>query len=334
MRLLLCGVVSAVIVVVGVGRVRLPVVILVVRGRGPRIVLLGHSCIAGGGGKFVVLGGGGSGGVHSVGVLGRLLLLRGGLLLCVLRGLLLNVVDGRFLSVLVFLSLVDRVHAVVLVGLAFVVLFFFGGEYLPGRSDQACHRSSLGWDPHFRLFETSHVRRKEHVVSRLVALAIGLLVGGLVFSHLFVVPFPISLGSFSILFLLVVGKILPEPTRLGNQIGGRYPFQLGVRVRALQGGIVFLSELFELILHKNVVGRQGAGWSRLVLAFPFVGLLALRNKSLEFGDFVHELGNVDFLPVQEIGQGALQHGFYFGIADDFLIGNGLWIGVFVNDSVV
>lgn len=92
---------------------------------------------------------------------------------------------------LVVFAFLDRVHTIVLVGFAFKVGFFFGGQKLPGCTHETCDGTALGWHAAFGLLQAKDVCRKEHVVAGLVAFAIRLLVGGLVLRHLFFVALAI-----------------------------------------------------------------------------------------------------------------------------------------------
>ena len=99
-----------------------------------------------------------------------------------------------FFFVLFFLPFLDRVHAVVLVGLTFVERFLFGRELLPGSSDETSDGTTFGWYATFCLLKTEHMGREEHIVARLIALAIRLLVGRLVLRHLLFVALAIGFG--------------------------------------------------------------------------------------------------------------------------------------------
>mmetsp|Transcript_21322 Transcript_21322/g.43871 ORF Transcript_21322/g.43871 Transcript_21322/m.43871 type:complete len:248 (+) Transcript_21322:65-808(+) len=199
------SVVTTIVVVIGMGRLGMRVVIPVVGSNRPGIVLLGchlvHRVgIPGSSGNVVrVLSGSSCSGVGSVGILGSsccgLLLGLSGLLLgCLLLSSLLLCLGG-FLAVVsllvVVISLVDGVHSVVLVCLAFVVLFFLGIELFPGSSNQPCDGASFRRNSKLGLLQTQDVGTEKHVVSRFVSLAISSLVGRLVLGHLFIVSFSI-----------------------------------------------------------------------------------------------------------------------------------------------
>ena len=100
-----------------------------------------------------------------------------------------------FVVVFFVVSILARDHPIVLVGFAFVVLFFFGTELFPCVPNQSCYRPSFRWHSTVRRLEAQHMRRKEHVVPRLVPLPIGSLVRRLVLCHLFFVPLAVFLGT-------------------------------------------------------------------------------------------------------------------------------------------
>jgi hypothetical protein len=99
-----------------------------------------------------------------------------------------------FFVLLFLFSFSDRIHSVVLVSFALIELLFFRIERLPSRTNETGDGASLGRNATLRVLQTKNVSGKEHVVSCLVALAVGLLVGRLVHRHLFLVTRTIAFG--------------------------------------------------------------------------------------------------------------------------------------------
>jgi hypothetical protein len=104
---------------------------------------------------------------------------------------------GRALVVALFFVflLVDWIHSIHLVGFALVVLLLFSSELLPGVTDQTSDGTTLGRNSSLGLLETKDVSGEEHVVTRLVTLAVGLLVWRLVLGHLLLVTLAIFASS-------------------------------------------------------------------------------------------------------------------------------------------
>lgn len=100
----------------------------------------------------------------------------------------------HFFFLLLLFRILYWIHAIVFVGLSFVVELLVVAQLLPGRSYQARNAAPLRRNTAFGLLETKHMRTEKHIISCLVALAIGLFVGRLVLRHLFFIALAIFLG--------------------------------------------------------------------------------------------------------------------------------------------
>jgi hypothetical protein len=101
-----------------------------------------------------------------------------------------SIVTNRALGFIFFVFLFvlhHRVHSIVLVGLALVELLLFSRELFPGVTNNAGDGASLRRDTRLGLLKSQDMRRKKHVVSCLVSLAIRLLVGRLILRHLLLI---------------------------------------------------------------------------------------------------------------------------------------------------
>ena len=207
----------------------------------------------------------------------------------------------------------DGVVAILLLGQLFVVLLLVGGQIFPRITDEAGDGSALGRNALLGPLHFSDVGREEHVVSRLVPLALLRLLRWLVVGHLLLVAFLVGLGLLLIVGFLLLREVLPQRPGRGDEGGRRDALEASVDIVRLEGFLVLLGQTTESLLDEDVVGRQGPGGRFAVLALALVLLLPLADEALELEDLLGETSDLLVLALELRVQGKFELGLGVGL---------------------